>query len=318
MVQKISINDLKVAVEGRIERIITRISFEERSLILPRVLAHSANISGIAFISGRRSILAETSIAEFQKLHPNVKLIEFDTSDPIKTADSIFNGLRTAFRADALARTIIDVSCFRREELLILLATLKSFDFKKVKAELLYISAKDMAQDWMTKSAIAHRSIIGYGGLIVPSRKTKLILMMGFEVERAQSIIENYEPAEVIVGLGSQPDSINETLYLRNKSFFEDLRRQFEGFQNTFEFSARDPIKTAQDLENAVSFDEASNILIAPLNTKISTIGAGLFALKHKRVQIVYAQMEEYNESAYSVPGDEAFVIQAELLSNTA
>jgi hypothetical protein len=52
-----------------------------------------------------------------------------------------------------------------------------------------------------------------------------------------------------------------------------------------------------------------SNIVIAPLHTKLSTIGVGLYALEHTEAQVCYAPVEEYNETAYSAPGRDIYTI---------
>lgn len=316
MFSKIATDELPGRYADRTERIIARISFEQRSMVLPRALQSARDLSGVAFASGERSALAEGHIVEIKNLYPRMRIVDLDTGNPIKCADAIYAAVRTAAKADGLRSTLIDVSSFRREELLILVAALRSLDLPSdTSGELIYVSAAKMAEDWLSRNVVAHRSIIGYPGEIWPSRRTKLVLMIGFEVERARSIIENYEPAEVILGMAGLSESINSELHTRNKSFFDDLTRQFEGIRHTFEFSARDPSATARDLESAIALDDQYNIILAPLHTKLSTVGAGLFALKHQRVQICYAQVSEYNELTYSTPGPDTYVIPVQELA---
>jgi len=141
------------------------------------------------------------------------------------------------------------------------------------------------------------------------------VIMIGFEIDRASTIIETYEPAEVVLGRGAASDSISDDLYQRNKAFFEDLQRQFDVHQ-TFEFSARDPLQTAIDLEREIHLDHDFNVIVAPLNTKLSTLGAGVYALRHKEIQVCYAPAMEYNEETYSTPGVDVYVVpMADLLN---
>lgn len=317
MVIKVKLDSLGSRYRSRPLRLVSRLSFEQRALVFPRQLV-GCDVEGTAFASKDGSALAARSIDDFKLLLPHVTISELDNSNPIGTANTILSVLRTANKASKSRQLVIDTSSFRREELLILIACLKLLQAEDASTELVYVSAENMAQDWMTRNAIAHRSVIGYAGEIKPSRNTKLVIMMGFEVERARSIIENYEPSEVLIGMAGQADSINDILHHRNKQFFEDLKRQFKGVTKIFEFSARDPIKTAADLEKAVGIDTSSNILLAPLNTKISTIGAGLFGLSNRRVQLVYAQMNEYNEASYSTVGSDAYVMPINTLPITS
>ena len=42
---------------------------------------------------------------------------------------------------------------------------------------------------------------------------------------------------------------------------------------------------------------------------KLSTLGAGRYALSHSSTQICYAAVDEYNVAAYSAPGSFIFVM---------
>ena len=49
------------------------------------------------------------------------------------------------------------------------------------------------------------------------------------------------------------------------------------------------------------------NALIAPMNTKISTVGAALLAMEDDTIQLCYATAHQYNEKGYSTPGQECY-----------
>ncbi len=174
--------------------------------------------------------------------------------------------------------------------------------------EIAYVTAASMS-DWMSGQVTGYRSVIGYAGEIRPSRSTKLVVLMGFEYSRARSIIENYEPRFLVLGKGSKSESISEALHSLNEKFFQELRGQYDNVGKTFEFSARDPLAVAQEMEKAISLNSESNVIVAPLHTKLSTLGVGLYALKHREVQICYAPVAEYNEAAYSVPGRDIYLV---------
>jgi len=223
-------------------------------------------------------------------------------------ADEIFASIQNSAELDRLTDTIIDVSSFRREELLILLAALNSVGAQiSSSCDLLYVRAADMDRVWLSRNVLAYRSVIGFAGDIWPSRKTKIVILLGFEIDRARAIIENYEPAEVVIGVSSRAESMNEEFNQQNRLFHEDLLRQFAGKCSKFEFSARDPLRTAEELRNALAIDTNTNIIVAPLNTKLSTLGAGLYALENRSAQICYTQIGEYNEANYSKPGTDVF-----------
>ncbi len=158
------------------------------------------------------------------------------------------------------------------------------------------------------------RSIVGFAGEMWPSRPTCLVVLVGFEFARARSIIENYEPKSLILGKGMMSQSISPELGVRNEEFYRELHSQYDNVEGTFDFSARDPFSTAETLERAVCLDGSSNVIVAPLHTKLSTIGVGLFASRHPQVQICYASVDAYNEHDYSSVGGEAFSVELDAL----
>lgn len=311
MVTTIKTEELAAAYKDRIKRLIVRVSFESRSILIPALLRHDREISISAFVSKRKSDSAHKNRDILHGYWPNAKIISLDTLDAISSTMDIAKLIKEHADKDSLMETFIDISSFRREELLALLAILRSLGISRdTNCQLVYVGAEHMAEDWLSRNVIGHRSVVGFPGVISPSRKTKLVVMVGFgEIDRARSIIENYEPSKVLLGMGRQEDSTNNKFYLRNKEFFTDLVRQFGEEGQNFEFSVSDPLQTAMDLGKAIDLNDGTNIIIAPLHSKLSTIGAGLFALRNPIVQICYAPVEEYNEETYSSPGNQIHII---------
>jgi hypothetical protein len=309
MIEQVPVDMLKARYSRVPCHVIGRISFEQRSIVVAEALGMDGCATFVPFISLKRSEVSERNLAKFRTLHPTAIPIELDTSHPLQTAELLAEVVRLANQRAGMSDTIIDISSFRREELLMLLAIFRQSNTPKdTKCELVYVATKDMS-DTLSNDVIGHRSVIGYAGEMWPSRQTRLVVLMGFEIHRARSIIENYEPAEIVLGMGRESESINPALHGVNLSFFKELRRQSANVISTFEFSARDPLMVASELESAVPYDVESNVVIAPLNTKLSTLGAGLYALNHPTVQVCYAAVREYNESKYSTPDEFAYVV---------
>ncbi|NOR60923.1 MAG: hypothetical protein GQ535_00320 [Rhodobacteraceae bacterium] len=85
--------------------------------------------------------------------------------------------------------------------------------------------------------------------------------------------------------------------------------RHFDTIEYEFDFSATDPLSIKRVLENRIKELPHHNIIIAPLNTKLSTLGCGAFGIVNPRVQICYAEVEAYNSSEYSKAGDAIFLV---------
>ena len=77
-----------------------------------------------------------------------------------------------------------------------------------------------------------------------------------------------------------------------------------------FEFSCMNPIDTKHDVLNLAQRNPLYNTVICPMNTKFSTVGAGLAAIDNDHIQIAYTEAAEYNEQGYSTPGDTATIFQ--------
>jgi hypothetical protein len=81
-------------------------------------------------------------------------------------------------------------------------------------------------------------------------------------------------------------------------------------FVSEFEFSCVDPDLTRRQLLKHIEQFPGENVVICPLNTKLSTVGAVLAALDNPEIQICYSQPLEYNSAGYSSPGPDITLIE--------
>ena len=261
--------------------LIARLSFEERSVVVARAAPAGTLRTGILFVSAGRSDLAQKNVDEVRKRHPRLKIVELKTADPLATAQAIHQALTTTSLVDA----VIDVTAFRREELLILLAALREVESSKRRnCDLVYVSAGKMA-DPLSGKVTQCRSVVGYAGQIWPSRPTRLVVLMGFEIPRARAIIEAYEPKHLVLARGIKAESISQELSDKNDAFFRELSSNYDNVESTFEFSARDPGAVAAELERSIPNPASSNTVLAPLHTKLSTIGVGRLRERPTKIQ---------------------------------
>ena len=288
-----------------------RVSFEARSISVAKAISGSLWRSHTTCVSKNCSKTAQVNLGDLQDYFGGeMAFIEIDTSDPLQVA-GILKGAIDDFSSRAgKEAAVIDITSFRREELLMLLAMLSMLPPDiTTNWSLAYVGAKDMGE-WLSGKVTSIRSVFGYPGDVWPSKSTRLIVLMGFEIGRARTIIETYEPAEILLGMGRKSDFISEELYTRNKKLVDELALELKvNVQQRFEFSARDPLIVASELESVIQDAQRSNIVIAPLHTKLSTVGVGLYALKYPAVQICYAAVEEYNEEVYSAPGSHVYMV---------
>jgi hypothetical protein len=311
MVEKISIAEFSGRFSGGDCHLLGRVSFESRSMTVPASIVGAKWSSVLIFASRVRSETAEDNLQTLVSHFSNQMIpIQLNTSEPLEVAATLQSALGEFIGRAEADPAVIDITSFRREELLMLLALLKLKGALVSKHwHLAYVGAQNMGE-WLSGKVTAHRSVLGYPGDIRPSRSTRVVVLMGFEIARARSIIETYEPKQLILGMGRKSESITDSLYERNKELFLEITREFRGsIEKEFEFSAREPIAVKRELEAVILPDDSTNVVIAPLHTKLSTIGVGLYGLEHSEAQVCYAPVEEYNEAAYSAPGRDIYLI---------
>ncbi|MFA7233474.1 MAG: hypothetical protein WC076_05110 [Terrimicrobiaceae bacterium] len=77
---------------------------------------------------------------------------------------------------------------------------------------------------------------------------------------------------------------------------------------NRFEIPCDDPYGVKAELQRQIKNAINMNVLIAPMNNKLTTIGSALAALENDDVQMCYAQALAYNYTDYSTPGDACYI----------
>jgi hypothetical protein len=319
MFDKIKVTDFVNSRRSSPAHFLGRCSFEARSIEIPLQFKGYRWSSFLCFHSKSKSQLAESQLGKLTSLTsdsmPHYAIL--DISEPLEVARALKLGFSEFLVRASGQRAIIDITSFRREELLMLYALIRSVDADATTQwELVYLGAQGMG-DWLSGKVTNVRSVYGFPGEMWPSKKTRLVLLMGFEVERARSIFEVYEPATVFIGTGKKSESISEELHKRNMECLNTVLLDIGGASvKHFEFSARDPAQLVHDLEKEVPIDPLSNTVIAPLNTKLSTLGVGLYALKHPEYQVCYASVDSYNEDEFSKPSDTMYSIPIKSLFN--
>lgn len=243
-----------------------------------------------------------------------------DSRNSIITADGITAALSKVARKRP-RRFLIDVTTFRHESLLILLHLLSAFTDENDTLLFAYNTAADYSineeveNKWLSKGVADVRTVLGYTGRISPYKKMHLVILVGFEYQRASRLIEMLEPSVLSLGHGSS-ESATEPKHLASQNHFYDLLKKItavRGNVDYFEFACNNPIETIKSINSQMMKYPDHNVVVAPMNTKLSTIGAGLAAFEHPEIQVCYAEAEHYNYRGYSAPGPNCYLFQLDL-----
>ena len=295
-----------------IDAFVGSVSFEERCLSIPRRV--DTGRVGDVFIGCNgtyRSTFQANYDAVCELFGEHLTILELFSDDPVGSARNIGKALSGRF-VGSPKRVVMDITTFTRESLLMLLLFFRLNMRTTDTLELLYVRAKEYSvgseegNEWLSKGVLEVRSVLGYPGQMSASRPTHLIVMVGFEFDRAVEIVNWLEPSFVSLGFADPIETGTRDHQRTNEAVVGRLRRTF-GDVESFQFRAYDANGTKTDLRKQVERRLGCNVVVAPMHTKISTVGASLLACEDDRIQLCYAPAKIYNVEHYSIPGDEFY-----------
>lgn len=284
-------------------------SFEERSVENARHVSDSvSNAIVCCFEPVMESV--RQNLEKIGDFFTSVEQASFSHEDPFEGIDNILDCLK---RNDWHSKNIlVDITTFSREALLTLMSAIdvgRPLKFDNIM--FLYSPASGYDPNNKLSFGVKNiRSVLGFPGRQDPLKQTHLIVMTGYEDERAIKIVEAFEPSKLMLGFGGVDGASSPEIFENNINTYNKLNDILlpEYGPDSFEFSLNDPHKTKDQILNII--DESYNNIIVPMNNKISCLGAGLAALENRELQIVYAQPETYNYINYSQPSDDYYLFR--------
>lgn len=291
---------------GQIDLFICSSGFEMRSKKLASTLDIKKISNSIIFHLNDTYSIASENFEKIKSLLPNISVVEYPKNTSLETFDIFYNTLRKLNTDSLKLNVVVDITTFTREILLILIKVLSLNVFSNFNVSIVYTPNESYSMEkdnlWITKGIRDIRSIIGYSGLHSPSKKLLLLILNGFEEERTNHLIECFEPEKVIIGKPDQEGSINETLNLISDKKFDEIKKTNHNLiKEVFDFSCKDINKTMDSLISIIDQNEEFNIVISPLNNKVSTVAVAAVAIKNENVQVCYAAPNQYNIDAKGI-----------------
>ena len=241
----------------------------------------------------------------------DVRRMDYYSDDPVRSAHNMINALGAVFEGSP-KRLVMDITTFTREALLMVLLLLRRMMRRRDSLELLYVHAREYSvgrdddEKWLSKGIMEVRSVLGCPGEMSPSRPTHMIVMAGFEFERAVEIVRICEPSIVSVGFADDKEPGTMRHQGLNERVVGRLRRAFRDV-GTFTFRAYDALGARADLRKQIGGFRGYNVVVVPMHTKISTVGTALLAFERDDVQLCYAPAKIYNVGDYALAGDEYY-----------
>ena len=289
--------------------LVSCLSFEERSLSVAQAIA-SPNLrrwlviinedieTDITVIRQRAETIAASAGVKIEYLQASKK-------NPLLLADAFLNFSKEPTQ-EKNVDWIADITTMTHEMLLILIAAADEIVTSWKNMQLVYNVAGAYSGDdvpskkWISRGIHEVRSVIGYPGAWSPGEQTVLVALPGFDSERMRQMVEEIEPDKLVVGIACPIGDRHTWSEQKNRGIAEDLLKTRNG--TTFDYPALDPMG-AVDAIIDVLHDANGNVLIAPLNSKISTAALGILVRLKPEWQICYAPAFVYNLK-YATPSD--------------
>lgn len=289
-----------------IDLLIVSSGFEDRSLSLAYSLDPKLVKKTYIFHLEDNYAISEERISSFKAHLFSSDVFRFPKNRSFETYQLVYKIL-SEYLEDSASKTklkiCIDITAFTREVLLIIIRIITQKDILKiVDIELIYTPSEKYSP-WLSKGVRKIRSIIGYSGLLSPTKKTLLVVLSGLEEDRMHTIIDSFEPSNLLIGHSTNSSSISPEVFELSEQKYDQLKEKYSEIilDDGFTFSCDNVVTTQESIQRIVDkYDESYNIIIAPLNNKISTLGVAFAALKNENIQVCYASANQYNINNYS------------------
>ena len=287
--------------------LINCLSYEERSLSVARALSGNGLKLWLCIYNDDTEVDLGPFKAQAGNLcaahSADLEYVKVFKRRPLTLADGVLRALSSA--QTSKLKVVIDISTMTHELLLIVLAALLEYSVKFRNVTFIYNQAdkyssneRDIGRKWLSRGIHGVRSVIGYSGLWSPGDSTTLVALPGFDLERVKRIAEELEPEHLLVGIAKSHNPDHNWMDERNRQVADQLAALRRG--NVFEYDALSLENTASTLFAELA-EIRGNIVIAPLNSKVSTLAVGLLALNNPKWQVCYAPALVYN-IYYSTP----------------
>ncbi len=313
----IKLTKIQEAIKDKIDIFICSASFEDRCLSIPTEAAKLQIPHHIVFfITDLDSKINVNADRLYSLLGTTTKKYPLLINHPAEALTAMITALDETLIAERQQNILLDITTFTHEGLLILIRILQLKLKLGSRLILCYNGAKEYSYNepvpekkWLSKGVNSIRSILGYPGLLDPSKKNHLIVLFGFESERTRRLIDMFEYDVVSLAFGSKDASITRQHQQLNETRHEELLTFYPDAQK-FEMSLINAEETKAQLLSYVKQFSQYNTVIAPMNNKISSIGAGLAAIDNPEIQLCYVTANQYNIDAYSIPGDDCYLFE--------
>ena len=312
---KVKLSRLNSTLDSEYDVFICSSSFESRSLLVAQKIRRK-KLNKILILENKHGgeKLKENTNSLLKFFPSKGKILPVNFDDPLGIADKLSIEIGRGFAGRKIS-VLLDITTFTHETLMI---CMKILSLKKniSRVTCVYVNAEDYCpgvepeKKWLSRGCKELHSVLGYSGMLLPSQKDRLIVIVGYEHHRATDVILSYEPNGLTLVYGTADNATTEKNKDANKLFYElvqDMSFEYSDVES-ITIPCDDPDATADILCDLYEKHPDENLIIIPMNNKLSTIGVVKSLLRSQEVQACYAPAIVYNEENYSSPGNNCYI----------
>ena len=234
--------------------------------------------------------------------HGPLRVVEASEENPSRSIAELLTHVR-ALASMSETRVTLDISTFTKRHLLMLLHALDNAGLWK-SLRLLYTEPREYVADMYVPMSMGIKEVApvpGFTNLKPPNKPVLLVIMLGYEGDRAMALFQTIEPNETVLLVprpAYRPEWEGRTEEL-NRQLISLLGRDAIAYADS-----RDPVQVKTALGNVLGTRYPTRdwtCLVSPLGTKPQTVGLYSFWRENPdSCAVVYAQPLRHNERYYS------------------
>lgn len=171
------------------------------------------------------------------------------------------------------------------------------------KVDIVYHQPKEYSNEWLSRDAKLPRLLYKHSGIVSIEKKTLLVIITGFDVERTKQLVYFYNPSKVV-------------LLIQKPNRLDDNERNTAGLHSGE--CVKMGVKTDVEMIDCYGEDwgyaliekvvaenlDKYNIVVSSLGPKLSAVSVYRTFLKHPEIALTYIPCREYNEDYCKGIGD--------------
>lgn len=195
-------------------------------------------------------------------------------------------------------KVLIDITTMTREAIWLSLYNCK---LNNCITNYIYYKPQRYSSDWISRDPGRPRLLYKMSGIAQLGAPSLLLITGGYDIQRLDSLIYNFEPKKSIVLLQNS----NEYRNKENFKLLKDLLNRKYKIGNVYEYDAFNVESSFEQIlkelstgenDNSLPFFDSYNVILNSLGAKTSAISLFKVWLKYPQVALSYIPSKEYNK----------------------